>query len=88
VSDRSSKAEIRNLLLTLPAAQEILALPAESRQALAALLSDLASDARFRAERSWRQSKAPMAAYWKSVSVYAGHRNRLVRPVIDGRRYL
>lgn len=80
MSDRSSKAEVRNPLLALPAARLILALPPEARQALAALLSDLSVDARYRAERSWRQSKAPMAAYWKAVSVYARHLHRLARP--------
>lgn len=84
MSDRSSKAETRNPLLTLPAAQQLLALPPEYRRVLAVLLSDLSSDARCRAERSWRQSKAPMAAYWKSVSVYARHIQRIVHP--PGRR--
>lgn len=88
MSERSSKAEVRNPLINLPAAQQILALPPESRQALAALLCDLASDVRFRAERSWRQSKAPMAAYWKSVSVYAGFISAdwCAHPAMGGRR--
>lgn len=80
MSDRSLRPEIRNPLLHLPAANQIRALPLQSRQALAALLRDLSLDARERAERSWRQNKAPMAAYWKTVGVYAGHLHRLARP--------
>lgn len=80
MSDRSEKAEVRNPLLTLPAAQGLRALPPMSRLALALLLCELSIDARERAQRSWRQNKAPMAAYWKSVSVYAGHLHRVVRP--------
>lgn len=67
MSDRSLKPKIRNPVLELPAAQEILALPVECRQVLADLLRELAIDARARGDRSWRQNKAPMAAYWKAV---------------------
>jgi hypothetical protein len=81
VSDRSSSAEVRNPLLRLPSAQRIQALPPEVRQAFAALLLELSRDAREQAERSWRQHKAPMAAYWKAVSVYAGHLHRITRPM-------
>lgn len=77
---RSSQAEVRNPLLALPAAQHIKALPPEAQLALAALLRELSLDARERAEKSWRQNKAPMAAYWKAVSVYAGHLHRVARP--------
>ncbi|MBY5827407.1 hypothetical protein [Rhizobium leguminosarum] len=77
---RSSQAEVRNPLLALPAAQHINALPREARQALSSLLRELSLDARERAEKSWRQNKAPMAAYWKAVSVYAGHLHRVARP--------
>lgn len=83
--DRSSNAEVRNPLLKLPAAERIRTLPPEAREALAALLHDLSHDARERAEKSWRQNKAPMAAYWKAVSVYAGHLRRVVRPSTNAR---
>ena len=63
----------RNPVLALPAIGRLQALPLEIRAPLAALLAELASDARSRAEESWRRHKAPMAAYWKAVSVYAGH---------------
>ena len=71
---------IANPVLALPAAKALLALPDEPRLILAALLDDLARDARSRAEASWKSHKAPMAAYWKAVSVYAGHvRKALLR---------
>lgn len=78
---RSSRPEIRNPLLKLRAAEQIRALPPEARQALAALLLDLSQDARERADESWSRNKAPMAVYWKAVSVYAGHLHRVARPV-------
>ena len=76
---RSNRAEIRNPLFHLPAAQRLLALPPETRHALAELLTELAAESRDRAEHSWARHKAPMAAYWKAVSVYAGHLRRILR---------
>lgn len=84
--DRSGVAEIRNPLLRLPAAQRLRTQPPESRQVLADLLIELANDARQRAEQSWSRNKAPMAVYWKAVSVYAGHLHRVLRPTAAGRR--
>lgn len=78
---RSLRPEIRNPLLKLRAAEQIRALPPEARQALAAILLDLSRDARERADESWSRNKAPMAFYWKVVSVYAGHLHRVARPV-------
>jgi hypothetical protein len=74
---RSLRADVRNPLLSLPAAREIQALPEDSRKALRQLLSEIAVDAALRAEQSWKKSKGPMAAYWKAVSVYAKHARRL-----------
>lgn len=68
-----SKAEIRNPLVALPAFRAMAALPPDAKQAVELLLFELAADARARAELSWRKNKAPMAAYWKAVSVYARH---------------
>jgi len=68
---------IHNPLLALPAAGAIAALPPEARAALRAVLLDLRNDARARAEKCWRTHKAPMAAYWKAVAVYANHTARL-----------
>lgn len=33
------------------------------------------------ARECWRKHKAPMAAYWKAVAVYANHASRLFRPI-------
>ncbi len=82
VADRSVRAEVRNPLLRLRATKQILALPPEARRALAALLHDLSLDARERAQQSWSRNKAPMAVYWKVVSVYAGNLHRVVRPTM------
>ena len=78
--DRSVRAQVRNPLLRLPAARQIMALPPDVRRVLAALLHNLSLNALERAQQSWRRNKAPMAFYWKVVSVYAGHLYRLVRP--------
>jgi hypothetical protein len=81
MSARANRPDVRNPLLALPAASEIANLPPAARAALRALLLDIRTDARERAEKCWRQHKAPMAAYWKAVSVYAGHTARLAREV-------
>jgi hypothetical protein len=76
---RSARSDVRNPLLALPSAQAFSTLPPEARQATRALLLDLASAATWRANESWRRHKAPMAAYWKAVAVYARHAARLLR---------
>jgi hypothetical protein len=76
--ERSSRREVRNPLLALPSARRAASLPPELRELLSDLLGELAADARARAEASWRH-KAPMALYWKAVSVYAGHLRRTLR---------
>ena len=43
------------------------------------ILKDISADARVKAEKCWRTHKAPMAAYWKAVAVYAGHTARALR---------
>ena len=77
---RSSKPDVRNPVLSLPAAQRLQELPIESRQVVADILRDLSMDARTRAQKSWRQNKGPMAVYWKAVGAYATHLYRAVRP--------
>jgi hypothetical protein len=72
-SVRSNRAEVRNPVLALPGFRVLLALPAPARHALRAVLIDLADDATARAHQCWRKHKAPMAAYWKAVAVYARH---------------
>jgi hypothetical protein len=78
--ERSSRADVRNPVLSLPSAERLLALSPEARKAVAECLRDLAKDARERAQRSWRQNKGPMAVYWKAVGAYATHLYRVVRP--------
>ena len=73
---RSSRRDVRNPVLALPSIEALQALPQEAREALALVLADVSSDARIRADESWRKHKAPMAAYWKAVSVYAKHIRR------------
>ena len=56
------------------------ALSPAARDALRGALLDLRADALRRAQTSWERHKAPMAAYWKVVGVYAGHLARALRP--------
>lgn len=76
---RSNRPDVRNPLVALPSAEAIRALPGDARAALRAVLLDIRKDAQVRAEKCWRTHKAPMAAYWKAVAVYAGHTARLAR---------
>jgi hypothetical protein len=76
---RHASPVVRNPILALPGTARLLQLDPDTRALLRAMLIDLAADARMRAEESWRRHKAPMAAYWKAVSVYAGHLARVLR---------
>lgn len=76
---RSLRPDVRNPLTSLPSAQAVRTLPDAARAALRALLLDIRRDAQARAEKCWRTHKAPMAAYWKAVAVYAGHTARIAR---------
>lgn len=78
MSDRSIRAEVRNPLLALPAAAQVRALDASTRATLRALVIDMRDDARVRAAECWRRHKAPMACYWKAVSVYCNHLARVL----------
>lgn len=62
-----------NPVVGLPSAKNLRDLPPESRLALAKVLREIGRDADERAEKSWRTRKAPMAAYWRAVGVYARH---------------
>jgi hypothetical protein len=75
---RDRLPEVRNPVLALPASARLLALDADSKAALRAVLIDLRDDARARAAECWKRHKAPMACYWKAVSVYANHLARLL----------
>jgi hypothetical protein len=79
MSDRSNRVDVRNPIVALPGLAGLRAMPPHTREAVAVLLLDISSDARARAEKCWRTHKAPMAAYWKAVAVYAGHIARAVR---------
>lgn len=76
---RSARPEIRNPLLALPAFQALTTLSLESRQKLREALFALSRDANDRAEKAWKRSKAPMAAYWKGISIYAKHAARVIK---------
>jgi hypothetical protein len=77
--ERSARATVRNPLLALPAAAQLQALPPEARQALRAVLKELAADCRARGDKCWATHKAPMAAYWKACAVYANHTSRILK---------
>lgn len=79
IQARSVRPDVRNPLTMLPSARAIAALPPEAKAALRALLLEVRKDAQARAEKCWRKHKAPMAAYWKAVAVYAGHTSRICR---------
>jgi hypothetical protein len=76
--NRAALAQVRNPLLQLPAVAELQALPRASQAALKGVLKAISADARERAEKCWRTHKAPMAAYWKAVAVYANHTSRVL----------
>ena len=76
--NRTAKPDVRNPLVALPAAKAMMALPPEARAALKQLLREVSKDARARAQKAWVTHKAPMAAYWKAVAVYANHSQRLL----------
>ena len=82
--DRSARRDVRNPLLGLPAAKRLAGLPAEVRAPLASLLRELSLDARSRSDESWKRHKAPMAAYWKAVAVYANHLRRVIGSTAGG----
>lgn len=72
-------AEVRNPVLALPSFKLLRTLDPGSLLALRAVLLEMRREARAQAEHSWRRHKGPMAAYWKAVSVYAGHIARALR---------
>lgn len=80
---RSNRADVRNPVLGLASVGRLQALPPDVRRDLAAVLMDLRREAQGLADKSWKTHKAPMAAYWKAVAVYAGHTARAIR---DGGR--
>lgn len=76
---RSNLAEVRNPVLGLPSAGRLAELSPLNRAALRGVMLDIRKDAAERAAECWRRHKAPMACYWKAVSVYSGHIARALR---------
>ena len=76
---RSSRADVRNPALKLPSIAKLQALDEDTRGILVDILRELQLQSRDTAEKCWKTHKAPMAAYWKAVSVYAGHIARAIR---------
>ena len=63
-----------NPLLQLPAAREIVALPASpEKELLIKLLRQMRQQADVLAEQAWTKRKAPMAAYWRATATYSRH---------------
>lgn len=81
MTERSLRPDVRNPVLALPGLQAVLALSPETRGALCVLLVSIRDEARAKAQKSWKQNKAPMAAYWKVVGVYVEHIRRAIRPL-------
>jgi len=74
MSARANSLAVRNPVATLPGVRAALdALPPEARAALATVLLAIRTAAAAKAAEAWKRHKAPMACYWKAVSVYAGH---------------
>lgn len=78
VQRRSLRTDIRNPLFQLSCAKKFKLLDENSQKLLRILLSELAADAKLKAQKAWDSHKGPMAAYWKAVSVYAAHARRLM----------
>lgn len=69
--------EKQNPLLKLPAARQIRAAPEEFRREWNQLCLELKAQAVEKGNDNWSKRKYMNAAYWKVVSVYAGHAARL-----------
>jgi len=78
-NNRSNQPEVRNPVLALPAMAAILQLSVDQREIISQLFVELRNQAKQRANRSWNQRKAMMAAYWSITATYAGHAARAIR---------
>lgn len=78
---RGARLDVRNPVLRLPAAQQILDMPVEQRRPLGILLRQLADQANSEAERSRKRNKHMMFAYWKVAAVYIKHVARAIDPI-------
>jgi hypothetical protein len=71
---RSSRIEVRNPVLGLPAAVEALqALDPQQRAALRVVLLEIRKQARAREAESYRKRKGPMVSYWMAAATYLKH---------------
>jgi hypothetical protein len=70
---RSSRADVRNPILALPAALELQALPRSQRLIIKRLLRELKAQCREQERRAYSQRKGPLTAYWMAAGTYAGH---------------
>jgi len=78
--DRSARREVRNPILALPAAQALLALPAEQRAVIYWLLRDLKAQCREQEAIAYAKRKGPMTAYWMAAGTYSGHIAHVANP--------
>jgi len=67
--------------LASTALEDLQNLPDEAKAALRLVLLSLRKDAKSRAQKCRITHKAPMAAYFKALSVYCGHTARLLGPL-------
>lgn len=76
---RDTLAETRNPLLKLPSVRKLIEMPEDSKAVMRQLCLELSREANEQAQYCWKKYKAPMAAYWKAVSVWAKHFARLLK---------
>lgn len=76
---RSSRPEVRNPLLGLPAAQRAQEMPPEAREWLIAFLGEIRTASQLKAAHAWRKHKPPLAVYWKVVATMVGHIAKVLR---------
>jgi hypothetical protein len=70
---RSSRPDVRNPVLALPAALELQRLPRSQRLIIKRLLRELKAQCREQERRAYSQRKGPMVSYWMAAGTYAGH---------------
>ncbi|WP_241213412.1 hypothetical protein [Sphingomonas sp. ABOLE] len=74
VIDRSSRPEVRNPVLGLPAAvQALRSLDPQQRAALKVVLMEIRKEALSRERESYRRRKGPMVSYWMAAATYLKH---------------
>lgn len=74
---RSARAEVRNPLLCLASANDVVHAPEQARWLLARALELFHAECSARAQRLWKEHQPHQAALFKAAAVYAGHIRRL-----------